>query len=254
MAYSNFETYHSNNAIEDTVVYLKYNPETKDYESTEVQIKKPNNEMVYLVGQDLDYLNEMNIKDFNYIIFEEDIERLDDEEFEYFWKEFFEEWLGAINDTFLYINLDKFKFQLSSTLEKKFLVKKIVHFIMMYLPYNVISDVIKYHITIDIEHKQQLIDYLEEMRETTPSFLKTSIIGSIDKSSQRIKNLFESLNSMVKFSKKGTLENSISLVEDQLSKQELYLTLFKELANNTDNDNLYNLVMLYIDNDFENLI
>ena len=251
-----FDTYHTDGhgLSTDSVIYLYWDEEKKEYISNEIKIEDPAAEMMQLVGQDIGYLNEMNIKEFNYPIFEEDLERLSDGEFEYFWREFFEEYLEAINENFISINIDKFKHEFHNTLEKKVLTKKIIHFIIMYLPYNVVSDMIKYSITYDIESRQDFEEYLDNLEIDDPNHLKEMLIASIKKSDYRLRNLVESLKNMIPHSKKGTLETSINLVQNQINEQSNYIKMFKQFIEETDNENLFRLVRVYADVDFENLM
>ena len=235
------------------IYYIKYDEEKNEYNTITKKAVKPLEDTLYLIGQDLMYLNDLNIKDFNFLIFEDDIEKLSDEEFEYFWEKFFKLWLDKINDNYLEIDLDLFYFQLSNTQEKKYLLKKIVHFITMFLPYNVIKTIINKRFTSFEECEASLTDLIINL-SSDPGFIRESILEEINNNIQKVKNLYTSLESMTSLAKKNTLDDSLELLHSQLNKQIDYLEIFKTVIQNTDEENLKDLILIYIDKDSENLL
>jgi len=130
----NFIVYYVNDDISE---------KSNDISITKIEAVKPNDDILFIYSNELQNIYNLNIKDFSFVIFEEDINRLNDSEFEYFWEKFFISWLENIDENYLDINVEDFKFQLGSILEKRYLIKKIVHFIMYMFPYLILKKITK---------------------------------------------------------------------------------------------------------------
>ena len=215
-----------------------------------VKARKPNDDILFIYSNELQNIKELNIKDFSYVIFEEDINRLNDSEFEYFWSKFFLPWLNYIDENYLDIEIDQFKFQLSNTLEKRYLIKKIVHFIMFLLPYMILKKIINKKNLTDFN---ETLLYFKEMFNDNPKEIKSLLLKEIDEVIQYSNNFLNTISQVIKSSKKDTLENLIGLLDSQVSKQNDYYLILKEIIQNTTNEKLFALVGQYLDNDFENI-
>jgi len=234
------------------VFYVDYDHETQSFDINKVVATEPNLDVLHLIGEDLNILNKFDIQNFNFIIFENDINFLSDGEFEFFWTKFFEPWIQTINDNYLDLHFEDFKASLMNTEEKKFLVKKIVHFFMTFLPYNLFGSVLKKYPS-RVTNKSQLINNLQQLIDEGCAVFKHEIIDEINKNISHIENLKNSIFEVSQFSKKNTLENNQKLLIDQLNKQLEYFEIFKTIIDKTPLENLYNLLILYVNKDFENL-
>jgi len=234
----------------DSFITFNIKPKENDVEIDIINAKMPDENVLFLIGKDLKYLWDFDIKNFNFIIFENDIENINDSEFEYFWTKFFIPWIERLNENYFEIDLDKFNYQLSNTYEKKFLIKKIIHFLMMFFPYYIIKNIFENH---SMENKQQAFDLLK-IWEENPKSLRQDIDEQFSEVLNKSKNLLSSLTSLLQYTKKGELEHSLDLLERQLNKQDVYLQLFLEFLNQTSIDKIINLITEYIKADFENLI
>ena len=237
----------------DSFITFNIQPDNDDVNIEIINAKMPDDNVLFLIGKDLKYIWDLDIKLFNFIIFENDLENINDSEFEYFWNNFFIPWIEYLNENYFEIDLDKFKFQLTNTYEKKFLIKKIVHFIMMFFPYFIFKTILENHGIEGIENEAQAYQLLEYFKEQ-PQELRREINIEIEKVIEKSKNLLTSLENLLNFTKKGKLEDSIDILEKQLQNQDLYLKLFNEIIEQTEIDKIINLFKKYLDNDFENLI
>ena len=105
----------------DSFIIYNIEYDNEDFNITPIKAQRPDEDLLFLIGKDIEYINDLNIRYFNYIIFENDLEKLTDSEFVYFWKKFFEKWIKDISESYLEINLENFEFQLGTVSEKKFL-------------------------------------------------------------------------------------------------------------------------------------
>ena len=234
----------------DSFITFNIKPKDNDVEVDIINAKMPDENVLFLIGKDLKYLWDFDIKNFNFIIFENDIENINESEFEYFWTKFFIPWIERLNENYFEIDLDKFNYQISNTYEKKFLIKKIIHFLMMFFPYYIIKNIFENH---NVENEAQVYKLLEWWEEN-PKSLREEIKQEFSKVSEKSKNLLNSLTNLLQYTKKGELEHSLELLERQLNKQDVYLQLFLEFLNQTSIDKLINLLKEYVKNDFDNLI
>ena len=226
-----------------------------DLESEDIDIKiskarKPNEDIFYIYSNELQSVKNLDVKDFSYTIFEEDINKLNDQEFEYFWAKFFLPWLNNINNEYLDIDIDQFKFQLSSALEKRYLIKKITHFIMQLIPYMILKKILQ---KLNLSDYNETMDYFDDLYEHDPIKIKNLLIKEINEVIQYSSNFLTTIGDVIKSSKKDTLENLIGLLDNQISKQNDYYLILKEIINNTTNEKLYELIKIYLQNDFENI-
>ena len=226
-------------------------PDSKDISIKTIKAKKPNEDILFIYSNELKNIKDLNIKDFSYIIFEEDINKLNDSEFEYFWAKFFIPWLNFIDENYLDIEIDKFKFQLSSTLEKRYLIKKIVHFIMFLLPYMILKKILQKE---KLTNFDETINYFKTIYENDPKKIKKLFIREIEEIITYSSNFLNTISQVIKSSKKDTLENMIGLLNSQILKQNDYYLILKEIIYNTTNDKLIALIGQYLDNDFENIV
>ena len=229
---------------------VKFDDEKKDVEIETITAQLPDENVLFLIGKDLEYLWNFDIKNFNYVIFENDLELINDGEFEYFWKKFFLLFLDNLNENYLENNIEDFQFQLSNTYEKRFLVKKIIHFIMLFFPYYIFKDMI---VEKEFENKNDAISYINFLADNEPKELRNKLISLMENAIKKSENFLNSIQQLSKFSKKNELEDSLTLLEDQLKKQDVYIKLFIEMINNTEIDKLKNLLIKYLEKDFENL-
>ncbi len=223
--------------------------ENNDIKVEPMKIDIPDENVLFLIGKDLKYIWDLDIKNFNFIIFENDIENINDNEFEYFWNKFFIPWLNKLGD-YIDFDIDNLRYNLSNVYEKKFLIKKIVHFIMMFFPYYIFKEILNNH---NIEEKIQAQNLLKYYKDD-PIYLRKELDTEFNKIEDKSKNFLSSLEHLLQFAKKGNLENSMDLLGKQIQKQDNYLKLFKSFIDQTDIDKLINLLETYIENDFENLI
>ena len=155
-----------------------------------------------------------------------------------------------IDEEYLDINVENFKFQLGSTLEKRYLIKKIIHFVMYIFPFLILKKICK---NKNLNDYNETIEYLSDMYSSSPNDIKKLLINEIIEITKYSSNFLTSIESVIKSSKKDTIDNVIEILQDQISKQNEYYYIFKEIINNTINDKLFKLIDKFLNVDFENI-
>ena len=212
---------------------------------------------------ELDLLQELNIEDFNYFIFEEDIEKLTETEFEYIFSTFFDEFLQDIEDKYLNLDYHDNYINFESQIDKKVYLKKIIFFITYIFPYEIFKNILKSDSlqnivpeSVDISELNRVdferifdIDYNENLRN-----LKSLIIKDINNKNIKLDNWYKKLDELSTLSKKDTLEESIDILDTHIQKQKLINDIYIKIIDNTDTEKLVNLLNTYIKQDFYNLV
>lgn len=215
-----------------------------------VDLVKPTDDQAYLLVSEFRYLYDLNIKEFNYYVFEEDIDKMSPGEFEWWFKNAFEPWLQNINDEYLDIEYDDIRNKFEKQEEKKLFLKKMVNFIMFYLPYQLTRDLVKANHGIgDIE---DLEEYLKS--ETNLLSLRGELMKTIDFNMNQTDDFVDALVNFEKVSKKNLLDTSVELLDEHIKKQNFFLNIFKDIIEGSDMEKISKLIQTYIKFDRDNLL
>lgn len=203
------------------------------------------NTSMYYMHDQIESIKKLEIRDFNYVIFEEDLDNMYKTEFEKFFNEYVIEMIESLSE---YLAIDVDYIEQEPYRIKLLFTKNIVRFIMNTLPYIFIKE---YLATKNIDGLHDALDELEEN-------IVDKLIGQIN-ISQSEYDSFNALMSNVSSTitndkKKANFESKLSLLEITLSSKEKLLDYYKLVISNSGNDGLKALVKKYLLNDLDNIV
>lgn len=199
----------------------------------------------YYMQEALNNIKELNIQNFNYIVFEEDLDNMYKSEFEEFYR-------TQIIPTFeylkQYIDIDTEIVHDEPYRIKHIFVKNIVRFIMNTLPYIYMKEFLE---TKDVEGMHDAFDEFNDD-------IKINIITQINKSHEQ----FENFNSMMtdigggitNDKKRGKFNGMLGLLDSSINNKSKLLDYYVSVIQNSGSDNLKELFKTYVRNDLDNLI
>jgi hypothetical protein len=234
-----------------------------DDEIIQVQIHEPSENSRFIMTSEIEYLMDMDIKNFNYYVFESDIEKLSNEEFEYWYQEYFYDWINNLNESFLDVDINELEKNFKTPEEKRLFLKKVVFFVMHIFPYEIIKGLVQ-----DIKSYPDLIPDStidpEDIYETdfynifdidNPNIvnLKTSISKLLRARITKLNNWIGILDDFSSVSKKDTLEDSVKLLETHINKQNMYNNMYIDIIEDTPIEHITNIINIYLQKDYLNL-
>lgn len=236
-----------------------------DDEIIKVRIREPEDDSKFTMTSEIEYLMNLDIKNFNYYVFESDIEKLSHEEFEYWYREYFLDWINNLNDTFLDVDIETLGRNFKNPDEKRFFLKKIVFFVMHIFPYEILKNVVQ-----NINNHPELIP--EEMGLTDLNDLyENDLYNIFDIDNPNIGKLKETIGVLLQgrivkltnwinilddfstVSKKDTLEDSVKLLGSHIDKQNMYNNMYIDIIEDTPLDKVTALFNTYIQMDYLNI-
>jgi len=217
---------------------------------------------------ELNNLKTLNTRDFNYYLFEEDLEGLTPEEFEYLFTKEFQPWIEKIEENFLDINFEKHLVDFQDQGDKKLYFKKLVFFIMHVFPYDILSTVLgnpnilekiipdEDQLTINPKNINEVdfqkildIDYNNNLPN-----LKEAIILELEKKNQKLDNWVEQLDYLSTIVKKNTISESKDLIVEHVNKMKKVNRIYELIIYDTSLEKLNDLIQEYLKNDYVNII
>ena len=86
------------------------------------------------------------------------------------------------------------------------------------------------------------------MYQNNPKFLKKLIIKELNEITQYSNNFLNSIESVIKSSKKDTIDNVIEILQDQISKQNEYYQIFKDIivSSSTSSPLIFDFIPAFI--------
>lgn len=215
-----------------------------------IDLVKPTEDQAYLLVSEFKHLYNLNIKEFNYYVFEEDIDKMSPGEFEWWFKSAFEPWLQEINEDYLDIEYEEIRNKFEKQDEKKLFLKKMIHFIMFYLPYQLTRDLVKANDSLN--SIEELEEYLRS--ETNLLSLRGELMRMIDFNMNQTDTFVDALVNFEKISKKNLLDTSVELLDEHIKKQNFFLNIFKDIIEGSDMEKISRLLQKYIEFDRDNLL
>jgi len=224
-------------------------------------------------------LEVLDIQNFNYYLFEKDLETLTESEFETVFENFFKNFLEEVEDHFLDIDFHENYVNFEESLDKKVYLKKIIFFLTYILPYEIFKNILSNNIMVARNEGETPESFLSaditiDQFDPNPTdflkifdndynenlvLLKPSIIKSLDNRSAKLDNWVQKLTEVSKqagarnASKMETMEDSINILDEHVQKQKLINNLYKKIINNTPLEKLVNLFKRYIEMDYYNI-
>lgn len=222
-------------------------------ELVRVDESPPDEDTAYLLVNEFTNLKNLDIKNFNYYMFIEDIERMTPDEFEWWYTHAFRDWVSNIDESYLYLDFDTLDSSFNKTSEKKLFLSKLVHFVMFFLPYQIIRDLIKLKMSSDI---QTFINLLNDSKTDANLLiaLRTDMVEIIDSNMIQLDDFVSALGKFEKVAKKNITESSVEKLDKYVEKQNFFMSIFKEIIINSDMENVRDLLFEFIKNDKANII
>jgi len=202
-------------------------------------------EEFYYMQNTIDDIKNVNIKDFNYIIFEEDLDNMYKTEFLKFFNKNIKALIEDLN-IYLSIDLDEL-FEAPYRIKLSF-VKNIVRFFMNTLPYIYMKEFLSSN---EVEGLHDALDLFDDN-------LQTNIINQIKKSQEQ----YSSFNTMMSDiedtitneKKKNKFNNMLTLLDASMTNKSKLLDYYKSIIQNSGHDGIKSLFKLYLKNDLDNII
>jgi len=219
------------------------------FDSITIQPRKPSEDRALLLAPEFQFLADFDFKNFNYFSFEQDIADMDTSEFEWFYKSTFEPWLLDVNNNYLDLDFENIYYKFNNQEEKRVFLLKIVNFIMFLLPYQVLRRVFKDQGIISVA---ELKDFLED--DINLINLRDFIIDELDHNATQFDDFVKTLLYFEKVAKKNLVEENIELLGDHITKQNLFLEIFKGIMQETDMEKFRDLLKIMVQKDEKNII
>jgi hypothetical protein len=212
------------------------------------------------------FLLDTDIKNFNYYLFEGDMEKLQPDEFEFASNELLEKHINEVNENYLNIDIDYLTHK--NDYEKKIFLKKFILFFMQILPYEILKPILKDKDSLSTLNPSDSLVLEDTFDTPTETILyrildydndniykiKDLLLEQLDKKIKKMNNFINIIDEVMELSKKNTLEDSRDVFEDHVNTQNNYYRIYKSVIQNTDLEKLVNLFRKYIEKDYLNLI
>jgi len=218
-------------------------------DSIVIEPKKPQEDDAVLLVPELEFLSSYDFKSFNYFSFEQDITDMSASEFEWWYRSTFEPWLRDLDENYLDIDFDSMYYRFNNQDEKRVFLLKIVNFVMFLLPYQILRKIFKDQ---DIDDTETLKQYLGESMNLIA--LREHILDALDHNMTQFDDFVKTLVQFEKVAKKNLATDDISLLDDHIKKQNLFLEIFKGIVNETDMHKFKDLLIKMMQNDAKNIL
>jgi len=230
-------------------VVFYMNAGEENSESLLIEPVVPTYDQAALMAPDFNALRDYDFHNFNYFSFEQDISDMSRGEFECWYTSTFEPWLTDLDENYLNIDFENIYYKFNSQDEKRVFLLKIVNFTMFLLPYQILREIFKQY---EIEESIDLQEFLRE--DINLINLRNQIIKNIDHNMIQFDSFVKTLFHFEKVAKKNLIEENISLLDDHVKKQNLFLEIFKSIISETDMEKFRELIVLMIKNDIQNIL
>lgn len=217
--------------------------DTYDYNTTD-KLNLLDNRFEY-VNYIYDTIKNIDIKNFSFIIFEEDIDNMSITEFtEYYNNQFKNAILPEIQH---YLNIDTTIFEDQSIESKRNILKHIVKFYTIFLPYNYLKQFIS---TKNTENKY---DALELIGDNIKTVLCDVITNSKNEYSNFIKLMYNVKANLSTEKKKDKFDSMLTILDTNIGDKIKMNDYFNSVIETSSVDSLIELCKLYIKNDYTNI-
>jgi len=212
------------------------------------------------------YLNDIDIKNFNYYLFESDLEKLSSDEFKIASDELLNTFIEDLNNNYLNIDIESILHK--NEYNKKTFIKKFVLFFMQILPYEILKPILKNPDDLNALNTPGTLTHIDSFKNPTETLLyrifdydndniykiKDLINEELNKKIRKMNNFINVIDEVMELSKKNTLEDSRDIISDHVDIQNNYYKIYQNILSNTDLEKIVNLFRKYIEKDYLNLI
>lgn len=217
--------------------------DTHDY-STHDKVEILDDRFAY-VEYILEAVKNLDIKNFNFVIFEEDVDNMSVLEFDIYYEDvFINKIIPAMQH---YLNIDISYFDNQSSVNKRGVIKSIVKFYTTFLPYNYLKQYISSNGT---ENKY---DALELIDSNIRQVLSDSIVNSKTEYGNFLKLMNNVKSSLSTDKKKDKFDSMLNILDSNIGDKVKMNDYFGSIIQTSSTDSLIELCKLYIKNDYDNI-
>ena len=186
-------------------------------------------------------IKDININNFNFEIFKKYIEELSPEEFETLWDEKIRNLLQMINDSYLTVDIEDLEKSDAETRQIAFV--KYVEFLMNVLPYKIVFG--KY-IEKPFKSLTELDNWLSEQD------ISNDLAQLLEEDIAVIKNMYNLIKTSILSSRRSATEykQRVEKLRSFISHENDFKNYFISIVEDTDNENLKNLILKYYENEY----
>ena len=206
---------------------------------------------LYYMKEYKDTIKDLDIYNFNYIVFEEDIDNMVYIEFDQYFRTDFIEILDFFNE-YLYIDVEaisNLENNTNSIEMHKMMVKNIIKFLMMILPYTHLKGVLSKH---------EIEGFHEALEVVSTITIKDQIINEIElaKSEQHnFNNLMSNIQETItNKNKKDKFTDMIQVLDVNIQEKIKVFDYYISIINSSGRESLSELLKLYIKKDSRNIL
>lgn len=200
---------------------------------------------LYYMKESINTIKNIDIKNFNYIVFEEDLDNMYKSEFYEFFNDQIIPLIEYLNQ-YIFIDLDMLYDEPYRV--KQVFVKNIIRFFMNTLPYIYMKGYLR---SSDAEGLHDSLDLLD-------GDLKTKIIEQISLSKEQYANfngVMDNIEETITNDKKrAKFTEMLTLLDQNMVNKIKLLDYFSSIISNSGNDGLKELCKTYLKNDLENIL
>jgi len=213
--------------------------------SIKAETKLVDSDELYYMKSVIDSIKKLDIKNFNYIVFEEDIDNMYKTEFNTFFNTYI---VSLIKDFDQYLSISIEEIMDEPYRVKHAFVKNIVRFLMNTLPYIYMKEF------LENNNAEGLHDALDMFNDD----LKDNIIKQIQSANSQYSNFNTMMNdvkdTITNEKKKDKFEGMLTLLGSSMDNKSKLLDYYISIIQASGNDGLKVLFKQYLTNDLENIL
>lgn len=228
---------------ENTVQIPKSIIDTYDYDTND-KINLLDNKFEYL-EYIINTVKHLDIKNFSFVIFEEDIDNMSINEFDEYYESQFKNIIIPEIQTYLNIDIEIFNDQ--SIESKRNILKHIIKFYTTFLPYNYLKQV------ISSKNTENKYDALELINDNIKTVLCDSILNSKTDYNNFIKLMYNVKANLSTDKKKDKFDSMLTILDLNIGDKIKMNEYFNSIIETSSVDSLIDLCKIYIKNDYANI-
>ena len=229
--------------IEQNVTIPKSIIDSYDYDTND-KLNLLDNRFEY-VEYIFDTIRTLDIKQFSFVIFEEDIDNMSINEFELYYNNQFKD--RIIPEIQNYLNIDISIFDNQSIESRRNILKHIIKFYTTFLPYNYLKQFISSKTT---ENKY---DALELINDNIKTVLCDAITNSKTEYNNFIKLMYNVKSNLSTEKKKDKFDSMLNILDSNVGDKIKMNEYFNSVIETSSVDSLIELCKSYIKNDYANI-
>ncbi len=204
---------------------------------------------LYYMKEYKEKLLQLDTKNYNYIIFEEDINNMVYDEFKQYWDTDFIDILEFF-DRYLAIDVDVIINHWEDNLtQNKTFLKDIIKFLSTILPYTYLREML---------HDKNLDGFHDVLDFISNNSMKDALIVYLDKQSKEQDNFYKLMDNVeeniTNRAKKSKFQNSLEILNSKINEKKKVLDYYRSILANSGEENIKELLKLYIKNDTHNIL